>query len=244
MPAFGGYPGIGVGGLTMGLAFLSDIQVYLFMEAVAGDTRTHVTQAPKLTLFNGQTATLSVQTNQNFVTNVQLTIVGNGNPVFVPTITTQPLGVQLTIQAVITADRRYVRMSLNPTLTSLVPGPVNAFPVIVPIFQGIPDDRSSPVTLTQLIQQPVTQSVTVQTTVSVPDGGTVLLGGLKRLAEQRTEFGPPIVSNIPILNRFFKNVGFGRETESLMLMVTPRIIIQEEEEERQTGYKEPVPTGL
>jgi general secretion pathway protein D len=28
----------------------------------------------------------------------------------------------------------------------------------------------------------------------------------------------------------FKNVGIGREAQSLMMMVTPRIIIQEEEE--------------
>jgi general secretion pathway protein D len=34
------------------------------------------------------------------------------------------------------------------------------------------------------------------------------------------------------LNRLFKNVGIGRDTQSLMLMVTPRIIIQEEEEEK------------
>ena len=31
-------------------------------------------------------------------------------------------------------------------------------------------------------------------------------------------------------NRLFTNVGIGRETQSLMMMVTPRIIIQEEEE--------------
>ena len=45
----------------MGLAFLSDIQVYMFMEAAQGDQRTNVMQAPKLTLFNGQTATITVQ---------------------------------------------------------------------------------------------------------------------------------------------------------------------------------------
>ena len=32
--------------------------------------------------------------------------------------------------------------------------------------------------------------------------------------------------------RVFRNVGIGRETRSLMMMVTPHIIIQEEEEER------------
>ncbi|MCI0461523.1 MAG: tandem-95 repeat protein, partial [Gemmataceae bacterium] len=79
-------------------------------------------------------------------------------------------------------------------------------------------------------QQPALHTITVSTTVSVPDGGTVLMGGLKRLSEGRNEFGPPILSKIPYVNRLFENVGYGREAESLMLMVTPRIIISEEEE--------------
>jgi general secretion pathway protein D len=69
----------------------------------------------------------------------------------------------------------------------------------------------------------------------VPDGGTVLMGGLKRLSEGRNEFGPPVLSKIPYINRLFKNTGYGREAESLMIMVTPRIIINEEEELNQTG---------
>jgi len=81
------------------------------------------------------------------------------------------------------------------------------------------------------VQQPVFETVFVLTTVSVPDGGTVLLGGIKRLREGRNEAGVPILGQIPYISRLFKNTGVGRETESLMLMVTPRIIIQEEEEE-------------
>jgi len=72
----------------------------------------------------------------------------------------------------------------------------------------------------------------VTTTVSVPDGGTVLLGGIKRLSEGRGEYGVPMLDKIPYLNRLFKNASIGRETQSLMMMVTPRIIIQEEEEEK------------
>ena len=138
MPTLGNYPGIGASGLTTGIAFLSDIQVYLFLEATQGDMRTHITQAPKLTLFNGQTATLSVQTNQTFLTQVTLVPnIGNGNPVFLPQQTALPLGVQLTVQAVITADRRFVRLSLAPTLSNLAPGPINTFPVVVPIFPTV-----------------------------------------------------------------------------------------------------------
>ena len=89
------------------------------------------------------------------------------------------------------------------------------------------------------VQLPEFLFTTVTTTVSVPDGGTVLLGGIKRLREGRNEFGVPILSKIPYINRLFKNVGMGRTTDSLMLMVTPRIIIQEEEEEKLLGTTRP-----
>ena len=82
------------------------------------------------------------------------------------------------------------------------------------------------------VQLPTFSFVTVTTTVSVPDGGTVLLGGVKRLSEGRTERGVPMLNKLPYVNRLFKNVGIGRDTSSLMMMVTPRIIIQEEEEEK------------
>ena len=55
------------------------------------------------------------------------------------------------------------------------------------------------------------------------------------MREGRSERGVPFLSNIPYINRLFKNVGIGRETENLMMMVTPRIIIQSEEEEAQVG---------
>jgi type II secretory pathway component GspD/PulD (secretin) len=242
LPPFGGYPGIpGYGGITMGLAFLSDIQVFLFMEAVQGDVRTNVMQAPKLTLFNGQTANLTVNDQQFFLTGVQVTP-QQGIFTYTPQVQTFPFGVTLTIQAVISADRRFVRMSLTPTLTNLATPIVQLFPIVVPIFPLFDGTGTGqPVVFTQFIQQPRTSTVSVQTTVAVPDGGTVLMGGLKRLSEGRTEYGPPILSKIPYINRLFKNVGYGREAESLLIMVTPRIIIQAEEEERQTGVVPPPP---
>ncbi len=236
IPPFGAFPNIpgGNGGLELGLAFLSDIQVFLFMEAAQGDQRTNVMQAPKLTLFNGQTSTLIVNDLQFFVTGVTV-IQAGGQIVFSPQNTPLPTGgVNLTIQAVISADRRYVRMSLTPSLTNLASAIVPLFPIttfITPVFES--GAQGQPVPFTQFIQQPVFNTISVSTTVSVPDGGTVLLGGLKRLSEGRNEFGPPILSKIPYVNRLFKNVGYGREAESLMLMVTPRIIINEEEEARQ-----------
>ncbi|MFO0807112.1 MAG: hypothetical protein U0746_00650 [Gemmataceae bacterium] len=225
------------GGLSLGLAFLSDIQVYMFMEAAQGDRRTNVMQAPKLTLFNGQTSTLTVSDQQFFVTNVNVVGFG-GQIVFVPQNNAFPLGVSLTIQAVVSADRRFVRLNIAPTLSNLASATVPLFPVttfITPVFEG--GAQGQPIPFTQFIQQPQLASVTINTTVAVPDGGTVIMGGLKTLSEGRNEFGPPVLSKLPYVNRLFKNVGYGREAQSMLLMVTPRIIINSEEEERQTGYQ-------
>lgn len=238
IPPFGAFPGIpgGNGGIDLGLAFLSDIQVFLFMEAAQGDQRTNVMQAPKLTLFNGQTATITVSDQQFFVTNVTVVQAG-GQVIFVPQNTPIPTGgVTMAIQAVISADRRFVRLNITPTITNIASAVVQLFPItafITPVFEG--GATGQPVPFTQFLQQPVFNTITVATTVAVPDGGTVLLGGLKRMSEGRNEFGPPILSKLPVINRLFKNVGYGREAESLLLMVTPRIIINAEEEERQTG---------
>jgi type II secretory pathway component GspD/PulD (secretin) len=245
VPPFGGYPGVpGFGGLTLGLAFLSDIQVFLFMEAVQGDVRSNVMQAPKLTLFNGQTATITVSDYQFFTIGVNVQNGGFGQLIYNPQTTLFPLGTFMTIQAVISGDRRFVRLSLTPRLSNIVNGEVNLFPVVTPIFPLFDGTATGqPVVFTQFVQQPRLTSVSVQTTVAVPDGGTVLMGGLKRLSEGRNEYGPPIISKIPYLSRLFRNVGYGRSAESLLIMVTPRIIIQAEEEEKQTGYTPPPAVG-
>jgi len=245
IPPFGGFPNTpgGNGGIEMGLAFLSDIQVFMFLEAAQGDQRTNVMQAPKITLFNGQLATLTVSDQQFFVTSASVTVV-NGSPVFIPNNQLFPTGTTISVQAVISADRRFVRLNFSGsgagpggiTLTNLASATVPLFP-IVQLVPTVLDGgvQTAPVAFTQFFQQPVFNTVSVVTTVAVPDGGTVLLGGLKRLSEGRNEFGPPVLSKIPYLDRLFRNVGYGREVQNLMMMVTPRIIINAEEEERQTG---------
>ncbi|MBY0229596.1 MAG: type II and III secretion system protein, partial [Gemmataceae bacterium] len=234
-PQFGGYTG---GGLNVGLAFLSDIQVFLFMEALQGDTRANVMQAPKITCANGQSALVQVGEGQSFLTSVQVTGLPGGQFAFVPQFNQVQNQVTLNVTPLITDDRRFVRMSLAPQLQSILPGPVPVIPVTVPIFTNLTSDLtvSQPVVFTQYVQTPRQAFVSVQTEVRIPDGGTVVMGGLKRLAEARSEFGPPVLSKIPYINRLFKNVGYGRETESLLIMVTARIIVLSEEEVRSTGF--------
>ncbi|MBM3982795.1 MAG: hypothetical protein FJ304_21495 [Planctomycetes bacterium] len=248
IPGFGNYPNApgNNGGLAFGLAFLNDIQVYTFMEMAQGDQRSNIMQAPKLTLFNGQTATLGVQDSQFFVTSVQVLSV-NGQIIFVPQ--NQPLNgpdtsINVTIQAIVSADRRFVRLNLPLQLAAQAGASVPLFPVttfITPVFEG--GSQGQPVPFTQFLQQPAFTSLNIQSSVVCPDGGTVILGGLKTMRESRNEFGPPFLSKIPYLNRLFKNVGVGREGRHVMVMVTPRIIINSEEEIIQTEGRVPGAPG-
>src|SRR4029077_3962742 len=134
-----------------------------------------------------------------------------------------------------------------PQITGLISPNIPLVPIqsVVPnLLEGPGGNVTStgqPAILQMFFQQPTFTTITLSTTVNVPDGGTVLLGGLKTLSEGRNEFGPPILSKIPYISRLFKNVGYGREAQSLMIMVTPRIIINEEEEQEFMGTLPRIP---
>jgi general secretion pathway protein D len=240
VPQFGGFDPTNAA--NFGFAILSDIEVFFLLQAIQGDTRTNVLQAPKVTLFNGQQAFVRDSTDRPFVTQI-IPVVGDFAAAQQPVVTVLSEGTSLSVQAVVSSDRRFVRLTLVPMFTKI--GEVDTF-----TFNGRttsnsgttaqdPTDPTKSVkngsqTTTEgtTVQLPSLNVTTVSTTVSVPDGGTVLLGGIKRLQEGRNERGVPLLSKVPYISRLFKNVGIGRTTQSLMMMVTPRIIIQEEEEEK------------
>jgi general secretion pathway protein D len=258
-----GLPDPATSAANFGFAILSDIEAYFLIQAAQGNTRSNVMQAPKVTLFNGQQAFVSDTRQRPFVTAV-IPVVGDFSAAQQPVITVLNEGTAVNVQAVVSNDRRFVRLTLVPFFSQI--GKVEQFQfegsrstkskssdeksgadVNVPGIEdlaGLTNGEASSAELEvqsngTTIQLPEFIFTTVTTTVSVPDGGTVLLGGIKRLREGRNEFGVPILSKIPYINRLFKNVNLGRTTDSLMLMVTPRIIIQEEEEERLLGTREP-----
>lgn len=230
---------------NFGFAILSDIEVFFLLTAGQGNTRSNVLQAPKVTMFNGQSAFVADQTFRPFVTSV-IPVVGDFAAAHQPVVVVLTEGTALSVQAVVSADRRFVRLTLVPFFssigavqnftfnqkTSTKSGTVIRDPITGTVITTSGAEASSEGTTIQL---PTFATTTVTTTVSVPDGGTVLLGGVKRLSEGRNEFGVPLLSKIPYVNRLFRNVGVDRTTQSLMLMVTPRIIIQEEEELAAVG---------
>jgi general secretion pathway protein D len=235
---------------TIGFAILSDIEAFFFLQAAQGDNRSNIMQAPKVTLFDGQIASINDTVSRPFVTSI-IPVVGDFAVAQQPVIVVLDEGTRLNVQGVVSDDKRFVRLTLVPTFSQI--GEVNTFTYEGSrstrrrstnnvdtngdgVIDGKDEETEDDVITGTTVQQPTFASTSVSTTVSVPDGGTILLGGIKRMSEGRNERGVPFLSKIPYVSRLFRNTGVGRTSTSLMLMVTPRIIIQEEEEIAQTGF--------
>lgn len=62
----------------------------------------------------------------------------------------------------------------------------------------------------------------------VPDGGTLVVACLPEGGRaMTTEYGPPVLSRIPYVNRLVKNVGIAPERD-IIVLATPRVVIHEE----------------
>src|SRR5205823_13601859 len=155
----------------------------------------------------------------------------DGQTAMVPQNEALATGFYFSLQSAVSADGKFVNLNLKANLTSLASAVVPLFPVVTPIFPVVEGGfQGPPVNFTQFIQQPKFNTLALDRMLKIPDGGTVLLGGWKRATEGRNEFGPPVLSKIPYVNRLFKNVGYAKEPENILLMVTPRIITDGEKE--------------
>jgi len=205
--------GIGVAG-----AFLDDVQVYFLIEATQANQSSRLLTAPRITLFNGQRAYITVSTQRAYVANYE-PVVAENSAALRPIVSYVPTGTVLDVEATVSADRRYVTLTVRPQVAELQL-PLDEISFF--IAQG------QPVT----IQLPTIKLQDLQTTVSVPDGGTLLLGGQKSAGEVEREMGAPILDKVPILNRFFTNRAKVRDEATLLILIKPKIIIQREEEEK------------
>ena len=72
----------------------------------------------------------------------------------------------------------------------------------------------------------------VSVTVSVPDKGTLLIGGLGSINKDNLTTGIPILSKIPLLKTLFSRNQRNNEKKTMLILLKPTIIIREEQEER------------
>lgn len=217
---------LGTPALGLALTYLDDVQIDLLIEATQADQRTVTLQAPRLTFTNGKTANISVQTQQAFVSGLT-PVVGTSSVGFTPTVSAISSGFGLSVSGVVSADRRYVTLEIDTTIAQ-----VQGFEeATVQAVAGGTGGSAGGAIVEASFQLPTVAATQIQTGVTVPDKGTILLGGQRLVTEFEIEEGVPVLSKIPLISRFFTNKAMAKEESTLLILIKPTIIIQSEEEE-------------
>lgn len=216
-------PAIGIAG-----TFLDDIQVDFLVEATQADRRNVVMTMPRLTFTNGHAANIFVTTQTAFVSDLA-PVVGTNAVAFDPTVDVINTGFTLGVEGVVSADRRYVTLTLQTQLAELVSFAREEVSAQTGggTQQGVPSGA-----VTSDIQLPIVQVTSLSTGATVPDKGTLLVGGQRLSSEVEVETGVPVLSKLPIINRFFTNRIQSKEEQTLLILIKPTILIQNEEEEK------------
>jgi hypothetical protein len=222
------------GGKTS-IARLDDGQVRLLLETAQGDMRTNVMQAPKLTVFNGQKATMDLTEKQVFVTSAEMVSVGERK---IPQLHTKNVGtgLQVSVLPVVAPDNRTVTLQLGVNLTRADVPRLSASAVLM----GKSAEKHATAGLTLVAPlEPCFSTRSFETTLKLADGTTALISGWTQHREVRNQTCPPVLSKIPYINRLFCTMSYGKEREHLLVMVTPRVIVQAEKEEHVPAEVKP-----
>jgi type II secretory pathway component GspD/PulD (secretin) len=245
-------PGIGVSGGYGSV--LDDLQVAFLLRATQARVDSKSLAAPKLTVLSGESASFSLQSTVSYAlppTETQGVFqgtAGTGTTGLQGTsqnVNFLPVGSTLSITPTISKDKKYVLLNIVTNQTDLLGFARHAIeqPTDTATVDTTTTDTNN-VTVTH-VSVPEVEQASVMTRVSVPDRGTLLLGGHKLAVQVEKEAGVPILSKIPILGRLFSNRSTSRDQRVLLILVKPTIILQEEtEQEAIAAMEEPVLGGL
>lgn len=132
-----------------------------------------------------------------------------------------PFGPVLDVVPYVSADGYSVQMTIIPTLTEFIgyddPG---AFIPQIQVAAG----NTVGVPLTAQLPLPRLRARQVTTSVTVWDGQTVVLGGLIAEDVQRIKDKVPVLGDIPLLGRLFRNESASTTKRNLVVFVTPTLI--------------------
>ena len=196
-----------------------------FLKAVQESDEAETVTAPKITLSNTQRGTIKVVTTESYIESY--TIVSQ---------TPQPVmaeideGTTFSVRPVVSANRKYVSLEVHPIITDVTLASTN-FVTGGATASGGGTTASN----TNVIQRPLTTKQELSVTVSVPDKGILMIGGLGKSSETKTSKGVPILSKIPIVRRLFSSDVIDRDialADNLIILIKPTILIREEEEAR------------
>ena len=201
------------------------------VEFLENDNRVNVLSTPTLLATNNRSAKLFVGDEQLLITgysaqtvnvsgNQDVTIV---NENIIPSTELREIGNTIEITPYINADRT-ITLELKQVSSSIRRGSTNI----------------TVVSNTQVLSLPVDTVTTAELegTIIAKDGLTIAIGGLVRETTSKSEQKVPFFSDIPGVGHLFRSVRDKKERSELILMITPRVMMNPEEKKTKGNLLE------
>lgn len=199
-----------------GLTYLLDVagQNRAALTAFADDNRVSILSTPRLLVKSGSEANFDVGTE---VPTVTMSTTSNqqseGNTNLLQSIQYRKTGVILQIKPTVYSDDR-IDLDITQEVSEAMPLGDNATANSPSIF-----NRS------------------ITTSLSLRDGGSVVLGGLMSSRQTDSDSGIPFVKDVPVLGNLFKSKSRKKNKTELIVLIVPYII---ENDERATAVSQAI----
>jgi len=200
-------------GVSIGIGRLSSsgLSFVAIIEALEADTNTNIMGTPILTTLDNEEAEIRVGQEVPFVTGSFSNTGSTGGAV----------------NPFTTVEREQVGLTLK-----LTPQINEGDAVRLKIEQEISSVSES----TQAVDL-ITNNRTINTSVIVEDGGTLVLGGLIQEDLREKEQRVPLLGSIPILGALFRSTSTQKVKTNLMFFIRPTILRDKEQTAFETGQK-------
>jgi type II secretory pathway component GspD/PulD (secretin) len=195
------------GGVSLAFRRLTSVQYEVLFHALQEDASADVLSAPRILTLNNQEAVIIVGQKYPIINSDAST--GSG----VATITTslrgyEDIGIQLNVLPQI-CDGDFINMIVRPSVRELV---------------GTKSGKTVSGETTALTEYPVISTREAETQVVLPNGNTVVIGGLLKDRQSKTVIKVPLLGDIPWIGWLFRRETMQNEKIELLIFVTASIV--------------------
>ena len=187
-----------LGGSGLTLTFDSAGTTRAAINAFYRNSRAVIRSSPRILVKSGEEASIEVGNDIPIITSNTQSINGDDTPV-IQTIQYRKTGVLLTVKPVVQASG-LVDIDISQELSEQQLATASS--------------TGSPIILTRKLQ----------TTLTLRDGGSVLLGGLISSSQSEGEEGIPGIGKIPLLGKLFRTNSLKEDRTELLILVVPYVI--------------------
>ena len=197
---------LGVKSSGLYATFASGGETRAMMGLFYEDSRVVIRSRPRILVRSGQTANIEVGNEIPVITqSVDSGVETGGDTNVLQQVTYRKTGVQMDITPVVQASGR----------------------VDLDISQSLSEAR--PTAATSLNGSPTILNRQIATSLTLRDGGALLMGGLITGTRSAGDTGVPGIAKVPVLGRLFRADTYQADRTELMIMVIPYVIADYEE---------------